>query len=73
MAGPVEQFLITCPSCGTANRIPPEREGQRGKCGGCHLLLPPVHAHPVTLDDRTFDGFVLDYPGSVLAEFWAPW
>jgi thioredoxin 2 len=35
--------------------------------------LPPVLAHPVTLDDRTFDGFVRDYPGPVLAEFWAPW
>jgi len=73
MPVPVEPFLITCPSCGTPNRIPAEREGQQGRCGGCRAVLPPVLAHPVTLDDRTFDGFVRDYPGSVLAEFWAPW
>ena len=68
-----ETYLLTCPACGSANRIPAEREGERGKCGSCRELLPPVHAHPVSLSDRTFDTYVRDYPGPVLAEFWAPW
>lgn len=68
-----DAYLITCPACETANRIPVVREGQRGKCGGCRALLPPVHAHPVTLNDQTIDGFIKEYPGPVLVEFWAPW
>ena len=68
-----DAYLVTCQACGTVNRIPAEREGQRGKCGGCRALLAPVHAHPVTLNDMTFDGFVREYPGPVLAEFWVPW
>ncbi len=68
-----ETFIIRCPACGTANRVPAVSEGRAGKCGSCRTPLPPLHTRPVPLTDRNFDSFVAGYPGSVLAEFWAPW
>ncbi len=66
-------YLIRCPACGTANRVPAASEGQAGQCGSCHAPLPPLYRTPVALTDRSFDEFVQQYPGLVLAEFWAPW
>ncbi len=65
--------VITCPACGTGNRVPEAREGVAGKCGSCGAPLPPLYLRPVSLGDRNFDDFVRAYPGQVLAEFWAPW
>lgn len=66
-------YLVGCPACGAANRIPSTKEGQSGKCGNCRASLPPLYLQPVELTDRSFDSFVSRYPGPVLAEFWAPW
>jgi len=68
-----ESYIITCPSCGTANRIPADKEAVRGRCGSCKAALPPLYCHPREVSDRTFDAFVSSYPGPVLVEFWAPW
>lgn len=68
-----DSYLIHCPSCGTANRVPAASEGRAGKCGNCHGKLPPLHTRPVELTDRSFAGFIAGYPGLLLAEFWAPW
>lgn len=67
-----ESFILSCPSCGTGNRIPVGKEGQRGRCGKCKSALPPFYCHPQQMTDRTFDAFISSYPGPVLAEFWAP-
>ncbi len=66
-------YLIRCPACAAANRVPPSSEGRAGKCGSCHAPLPPLYCLPVALTERSFDEFVRDYPGPILAEFWAPW
>jgi thioredoxin 2 len=66
-------YLIHCPACGVANRVPAASEGRAGKCGNCRGLLSPLYARPVALTDRSFDSFVGSYPGPVLAEFWASW
>lgn len=68
-----DTYIIHCPACGAANRVPAASEGQAGKCGSCHGALPPLYSRPVELTDRSFDDFVENYPGLVLAEFWAPW
>ena len=68
-----ESYIIHCPACAAANRVPASSEGKSGRCGACHGVLPPLYTRPVTLTDRTFDPFVQGYPGPVLAEFWAPW
>lgn len=66
-------YVVTCNSCGTANRIPAEKEGKRGRCGNCHKELPPMYYQPQQLTESTFDTFIRGYNGPVLAEFWAPW
>lgn len=69
----MSSHIVTCPACGRGNRIPDDKEGQRGRCGSCKAALPALYLRPQQLTDRTFDGFVAAFPGSVLAEFWAPW
>ena len=66
-------YLIRCPACGTDNRVPASTAGRAGSCGSCHAPLPPLHLSPLALTDRSFDDFVRNYPGPILAEFWAPW
>ena len=69
----MNSYIVTCSSCGTGNRVPAEKEGKRGHCGNCRSELPPLYYQPQTVIDSTFDSFVSNYPGPVLAEFWAPW
>ena len=68
-----DTYLIHCPLCGTANRVSASSEGKTGKCGNCHAQLPTLYSKPVMLTDRSFDDFVQNYRGPVLAEFWASW
>jgi len=68
-----DTYLTHCLACGTANRVPAASEGKAGKCGNCHAALLPLYTKPVVLSDRSFDAFIKDYRGPVLAEFWAPW
>jgi thioredoxin 2 len=58
---------ITCPHCGTKNRVGPSAEGVP-RCGSCHNLLPWI----VDADAQDFDAQVrASVP--VLVDFWAPW
>jgi thioredoxin 2 len=59
--------IITCPNCGTKNRIRPTAEGVP-RCSVCHTLLPWI----VTADAGSFDEEITaSVP--VLVDFWAPW
>lgn len=66
-------YTMRCPSCGTLNRLPAEKEGAHGRCGACNAQLPALYSKPLTLDDAGFDAFISSYGLPVLAEFWAPW
>lgn len=66
-------YVVTCGNCGTANRIPAEKEGRHGRCGNCRTELPPLFCRPQQLTESTFDAFIKSYGEPVLAEFWAPW
>jgi len=69
----MNSYIVTCGSCGTANRIPAEKEGRPGRCGKCRADLAPLYCHPQQLTGDSLDAFIAKYPGPVLAEFWAPW
>lgn len=69
----MSSYLVRCTACGTDNRIPSEKEGLSGHCGNCRAKLAPLYYHPQQLTEKTFDNFIRDYKGAVLAEFWAPW
>ena len=59
--------IITCPNCGTKNRVRPSQSGVP-RCSVCHHLLPwIVDASPATFDDE------LQASVPVLVDFWAPW
>ncbi len=59
--------IITCPNCGTKNRVRPRQSGVP-RCSVCHTLLPwIVDASPATFDDE------LQASVPVLVDFWAPW
>ncbi len=34
-----DTYIIKCPGCGAANRIPAKRMGMTAKCGKCHEEL----------------------------------
>ena len=58
---------ITCPNCGTRNRVRPQPTGVP-RCAKCHNLLPWIV-------DATADTFDEEVRSSVpvLVDFWAPW
>ncbi len=78
--------VVVCSNCGTKNRVNPHHAaGHIAKCGKCgkQLELPP-DTHQVTQDkplqnkplivtDETFQREVLNSPGLVLLDCWAPW
>jgi hypothetical protein len=69
-------IIIRCPQCGTKNRIPANRQDERGICGKCGARLPfaqPYSDRPVDVFDGNFASEVKAFPGPVLVEFSAPW
>lgn len=65
---PAAEHIVTCASCGAANRLHPARASALPQCGRCHQPLPWL----VEADERTFDR-ELKAPVPVLVDFWAPW
>ena len=61
---------VVCPHCSTVNRVLPERVSE-GHCGRCKQAL--FTAHPIALDDTTFDAHVSKSDVPVVVDFWAPW
>lgn len=70
-----DSIIITCPGCGTKNRIPKNRLKNHPVCAKCRTPLSSQAAldHPVEVTDRSFQKEVLDYPGPVVLDCWAPW
>jgi thioredoxin 2 len=71
-----DSMIVRCPQCGTKNRIPGSRWGGRAVCGKCKATLDLAGLYPdgpVRVSDRSFQHEVVDFPGSVLVEFSAPW
>jgi thioredoxin 2 len=59
--------IVTCPNCGTKNRVRPTVEGVP-RCSVCHTLLPWI----VEADAGSFDDEI-QASVPVLVDFWAPW
>jgi thioredoxin 2 len=60
--------VVTCPNCGTKNRVPVGASGV-ARCGKCQHPLPWL----TTATDDDFDAVVLDSSLPVLVDLWAPW
>ena len=70
-----ESIILKCRQCGTQNRVPRSRMGEKPVCGKCKVPLStaPVTDKPVDVTDMTFHSEVLSFPGPVLVDCWAPW
>jgi thioredoxin 2 len=72
---PEESIIAVCPACGAKNRIPLARLSEAPVCGKCREPLRGVigTGRPRDVTDSTFDDDVINYPGAVLVDCWAPW
>ncbi len=71
-----EAITIRCPQCGTKNRVPKERWGDRPKCGKCKEPLDLSQLfpdRPIDVTDTTFQREVGAFQGPVLVDFTALW
>ena len=60
--------IVSCPDCGTKNKISQAPSGQIPVCGKCTNQLPwLVEASDASFDDEVSAGVL------VVADFWAPW
>ena len=69
-----ESEIVTCPSCGAANRVPlaARQPGKSAVCGRCRTPLSAAPG-PMTATDATFAADVEGSPLPVLLDLWAPW
>lgn len=66
-------IILSCPACGTANRIAYAKAAQQGRCGSCKADLPHISV-PVEIDSAaSFAALVSGSPLPVVIDFWAPW
>lgn len=67
--------IVKCQRCGTKNRIPKDRVGEKPFCGKCKapLNFGADTGRPIDVTDRTFQSEILDFSGPVLIDCWAPW
>ena len=60
--------IVTCPHCGTRNRLPASATGVP-RCGRCHNALPWITA----AGDEDYDKVITNSSLPVLVDLWAPW
>jgi thioredoxin 2 len=64
-------MLLSCPSCGTTNRIPDARLHDDPVCGQCGMAL--MAREPVNMGDAALPKFIANTDLPVLVDFWATW
>ena len=64
----IHSDTVTCPHCGTSNRVPSAAQGVP-RCGKCHNPLPWI----TTAGDDDFETVVTQSTLPVLLDLWAPW
>ena len=62
---------VVCPHCDRVNRLPREKLGAGGRCGGCHQAL--FEGRPAELGGARLDRHVQRTDLPLLVDFWAPW
>jgi thioredoxin 2 len=66
-------LIVTCPGCGTKNRIAESRQHQGPRCGRCGEKLDiRQQARPVELDDASLESFVGSAGLPVVLDFYSP-
>jgi thioredoxin 2 len=71
-----KSIIVRCPKCGTKNRVPGNRWDGQPVCAKCKAPLPLSRLYPdspIDVTDRNFQTEVVQFPGTVLVDFTAPW
>ena len=68
----MNERLVTCPSCGTKNRLPQVQAGRKAVCGKCKTPLSD-NLGPIEVTDTTFSSEVEKSATPVLLDLWADW
>lgn len=66
----MDPIVVPCPDCAALNRLPAERVGDGPVCSSCKA---PLFAHPVTLDEASFDRVLAKTSLPIVVDFWAAW
>ena len=66
-------LILSCPACGTANRIVYAKAASQGRCGTCKADLSLVAAPVEIRDIEAFTALVSQSPIPIVIDFWAPW
>jgi thioredoxin 2 len=69
---PNTPVILRCRVCRTLNRVPGDGLDRHPVCGQCKAQLEFPRA-PINVTAASYDQQVSDWPGIVLAEFWAKW
>lgn len=65
--------IVTCASCGRANRLAFELLNRTTRCGQCKTALPAPDAPIEVSNAAAFDAASARSALPVLVDFWAPW
>jgi thioredoxin 2 len=65
-------MIRVCRRCDAPNRIPARHLADRGRCGRCHAVLPPLD-EPLEADAAEFEEIVREARVPILVDFWAAW
>jgi len=66
-------ILMSCPSCGTRNRLGWARLSRAGRCGSCRQPLPSPSLPLQVEAQAQFDALIGQSALPVLVDFWAEW
>jgi thioredoxin 2 len=65
--------VVTCPACGTKNRMDYRKLDKLAKCGQCKAALD-IPGTPIEVPSAAaFDALVRNSVRPVVVDFWAPW
>jgi thioredoxin 2 len=65
--------LVSCPSCGTRNRLGYASLGKTTRCGQCKAEIPAPSAPAQATTAAQFDAALRDSALPLVVDFWAPW
>jgi thioredoxin 2 len=65
--------IVSCGSCGRANRMRFNALNKTARCGNCRANLPPLSSPIEITDAATFDAAANESALPLLVDFWAPW
>jgi thioredoxin 2 len=65
--------LVSCPACGTTNRLKYGALERASQCGKCHAPISHVDSPIDVISTQAFDDAIAGTTVPVLVDFWATW